>query len=405
MDRKFSFVEMFVGAGGSHLGFRKQGDFKTLLASDIDKDMCRTFEYNNSEVDNVLCRDIYALSAKEILERTGLEKGELDVMFGGVVCKGFSLAGVRSSSDPRNNLYREYIRLVAGTRPKVAIIENVPGMASMTITDGEDLSDKQRSAVQDAWKKLHKLNGLKSAARKGVASREQMGEIKAIERNRPVYMKMIKKGSVRVIDDIIRRYRRAGYNVLSPRILNAADYGDATERRRLIIVAIRKDLDPSPFKWPEKISGSRRTVRDALASIDYSADDPDNVPMSHSPKTVERFSYIPEGRNVVSVMDKLPDSLKISEFYSRGATMRLAWDRPAPTLVPGHSNFPVHPKENRSITVREAAAIMGFPNSYRFFGSHTKRCEMAGQAVAVGMASAIAESVSRFLRAAAYQIP
>ena len=59
--------------------------------------------------------------------------------------------------------------------------------------------------------------------------------------------------------------------------------------------------------------------------------------------------------------------------------------------------------ENRSITVREAAAIMGFPNSYRFFGSHSKRCEMAGQAVAVGMASAIAESVSRFLKVAASQ--
>ena len=125
--------------------------------------------------------------------------------------------------------------------------------------------------------------------------------------------------------------------------------------------------------------------------------------MSHSAKTVLRFSYIPEGKNVVSVMDKLPEDLKISEFYSRGATMRLAWDRPAPTLVPGHSNFPVHPSENRSITVREAAAIMGFPNSYRFFGSHSKRCEMAGQAVAVGMASAIAESVSRFLKVAASQ--
>jgi len=78
--------------------------------------------------------------------------------------------------------------------------------------------------------------------------------------------------------------------------------------------------------------------------------------------------------------------------------MRLAWNEPAPTLVPGHSNFPVHPKENRSITVREAATIMGFPLDYKFFGSHTSRCEQVGQAVVVEMAEALAKSVENFLR-------
>ena len=55
--------------------------------------------------------------------------------------------------------------------------------------------------------------------------------------------------------------------------------------------------------------------------------------------------------------------------------MRLDDNLPSPTLVPGHSNFPVHPYEHRSITVREAATITGFPTNYKFFGNHTKRCE------------------------------
>lgn len=78
--------------------------------------------------------------------------------------------------------------------------------------------------------------------------------------------------------------------------------------------------------------------------------------------------------------------------------MRLDRNKPAPTLVPGHSNFPVHPTEHRSITVREAACLMGFPKNYKFIGSHTTRCEQVGQAVVVEMAEALAKVTSKFLK-------
>ena len=96
-------------------------------------------------------------------------------------------------------------------------------------------------------------------------------------------------------------------------------------------------------------------------------------------------------------MENVPDSLKISKFYSRGNTMRLKFDGLAPTLVPGHSNFPIHPVEHRSITVREAATITGFPLNYKFFGSHSKRCEQVGNAVPPPLSYAIAKSVKDFL--------
>lgn len=395
--RKFTFMEMFVGAGGSHLGFKNQGDFKTILVSDINKDMCQTFEYNNPNVPHVLCKDIHDLSGKKIMNMTRIKTGELDVIFGGIVCKGFSLAGVRSPTDPRNDLYKSYISLIKKLQPKIAIIENVPGMTSMKILDGINTSQKKKKEIKEAWEKLRKLNGLKSSVRKGTATNQQKKEVKNIEKDKVHYRKMIKEGSRTIIDDIIRLYKKAGYLVLKPQILNAADYGAATSRRRLIIIAIRKDLSRLNFLWPKK-NNKRITVGDILKTIDSSKKDKDNEPMNHVSKSVRRFSYIPEGKNIVSVMNKIPKSLKISKFYSRGCTMRLDRNKPAPTLVPGHSNFPIHPKENRSITVREAAAIMGFPLNYKFFGSHTTRCEQVGQAVVVKMAEKIAESVSKFLK-------
>lgn len=119
--------------------------------------------------------------------------------------------------------------------------------------------------------------------------------------------------------------------------------------------------------------------------------------MNHNPRTVERFRYIPEGDNIANHIDELPEELKISRFYSRGNTMRLAGNETSPTLVPGHSNFPIHPREHRSITVREAATITGFPNNYHFVGSHTKRCEEVGNAVPPALSTAVAKQVNVLL--------
>lgn len=190
-SKKFTLVEMFVGAGGSHLGFKKQGDFDTVLVSDIEEDMCQTFKHNNPEVPHVIKDDIHNMSGKRILELTGLRKGELDVIFGGIVCKGFSLAGVRSSLDPRNDLYKKYIRLVRELQPRVAIIENVPGMASMMIRKGGEFSEDKKRKINEAWTNLKKLNGLKASIRKGQASARQRSEAREIEKNKAYYRKRL----------------------------------------------------------------------------------------------------------------------------------------------------------------------------------------------------------------------
>ena len=174
-----------------------------------------------------------------------------------------------------------------------------------------------------------------------------------------------------------------------------------------VVVAVDLNMLTQSFedelKNKNKKLYERFRASEAFNELDYdnknsSQNDLDNAPMKHNEKSVQRFKLIPKGKNIVDVMDKVPKNLKISKFYSRGCTMRLDDNSPAPTLVPGHSNFPVHPYEHRSISVREAAQITGFPSNYKFFGNHTKRCEQVGNAVPILLAHALANQCKKFCK-------
>ena len=111
------------------------------------------------------------------------------------------------------------------------------------------------------------------------------------------------------------------------KILQTDHYGGFTNRRRIIIVAVRNDIEKT-YVYPTELS-SRYTLNNALDLIEYNGindpvKDSDNVPMKHNEKTIQRFSFIPEGKNIADVIDTLPENLKISAFYSRGNTQRLS---------------------------------------------------------------------------------
>ena len=119
-------VSTFAGAGGSSLGYSMAG-FRELLAVEWDDNAVATFKLNFPDVP-VYHGDIAKLSVEQVLEMTGLQPGELDVFDGSPPCQGFSTAGKRIIDDPRNQLFREYVRLLRGLKPKVFVMENVSGM-------------------------------------------------------------------------------------------------------------------------------------------------------------------------------------------------------------------------------------------------------------------------------------
>lgn len=414
----YTIFETFVGAGGAHIGFCQNG-FISRYVNDIEPTCLETLIYNNPQIKDTAYidnRSILDINGKEILEKTNMKKGELDVFFGGIVCKGFSLAGERSPNDERNYFYHKQIELVSEIRPKISLIENVPGIINAKVLSIDTpISIKEK--VDALWKELENFKGQKAKLRKDnkiTNEIEERGKILRGKKEKILTMLHEKGYLVSVLDDIYAMYKRIGYKV-QHKVLNSAWYGASTKRERIIIVAVRSDIDfDFEFPKPEYMDSSLmknldqdlkslkykkpKTVNDALKLIDYNnRSDIDNKPMNHAAKTVERFKYIPEGDSIANHIDKLPDYLKISKFYSRGSTMRLHGDKPSPTLVPGHSNFPVHPKEHRSITVREAATITGFPLDYKFFGNHSKRCEHVGNAVPPQLSSALAKSCKKLL--------
>lgn len=418
MNNGYTIFETFVGAGGSHLGFMQE-NFRTVYVNDFVKECLDTLKYNNPNLieektyfDNT---PIEKINPQKLSEMLPISKKELDVMFGGVVCKGFSLAGERSPNDERNTLYRSQLNLVKEFLPKISIVENVPGIINAEILNPlapQDIKDE----IDDIWRRLEQYKGRKASLRKNNLITEEFEKegIKLRNEKSSMMKKLKSEGYlISVLEDLKRIYKEIGYSVKHS-VLNAAWYGSSTKRERVIIVAIRNDLGvdfefPTPRYMNERIYKKTlpkeylelpnpKTVNDALKEIDYNnQEDIDNKPMNHSPKTIERFKYIPEGDSIANHIEELPNNLKISKFYSRGSTMRLAGNEPSPTLVPGHSNFPVHPKENRSITVREAAAITGFPNNYKFFGTHSKRCEHVGNAVPPALARALAQECNKIL--------
>lgn len=390
-----TIIETFVGCGGAHLGFRNKG-FKSLLVNDIDKDMINTLLTNNVVSSEQCFLGPISEMTNEIIDKYVPEGHNVDVVFGGIVCKGFSLAGVRNPFDSRNYLYIDQLRIVEHLRPKVSIIENVVGLKEMVLYRNNEVTKETFEKYTELSDINKKLNGEKSSRRK---NNQDYKDISAqIDKNKKNMQKLLEKVSehkFKILDEIQNEYARLGYRCYS-QVLKASDYECYTSRSRLIIVAVRNDIDKE-FVFPEKVEGSF-TLEDALNKIDYdgvnnSNVDVDNQPMKHGHKTVERFKRIPEGKNIADVVDDLPDDMKISKFYSRGNTQRLDRKKPAPTLVPGHSNFPIHPYEHRSITVREAATITGFPLNYKFCGSHSARCMQIGNAVPVKLAEHIAQSV------------
>jgi DNA (cytosine-5)-methyltransferase 1 len=125
MQEKFTYISTFAGCGGSSLGYKWAGG-KGLLAIEFDANAAATYRANFTTP--VLERDIKTVTAEEVLKLTGLRVGELDVLDGSPPCQGFSTAGKRELTDPRNSLFIEFVRLIEGLQPKVFVMENVSGM-------------------------------------------------------------------------------------------------------------------------------------------------------------------------------------------------------------------------------------------------------------------------------------
>lgn len=262
-----------------------------------------------------------------------------------------SLSGPRKFDDPRNKLYLSYIRLVDEIKPRAFVIENVPGLVSL-------------------------FNG-------------------------------------QIKDSIIEKFTAMGYKV-KYQILCASDYGVPQNRKRVVFVGTREDVE---FEYPEKIS-EQVTCKMALSDLppledelgedisDY-ATEPTNsyqklmrerskkvhnhVAAAHSEKVKKIISLVPDGCNYKSLPEEYRESRNFHVAWTRFAS-----NKPAPTIDTGHRHH-FHYQYNRVPTVRECARLQSFPDDFIFLGNKTQQFRQVGNAVPPLMAQAIAKQVMAML--------
>ncbi|MFC1654110.1 DNA cytosine methyltransferase [Patescibacteria group bacterium] len=124
---KFNFLDLFAGAGGMSQGFRSAG-LNKVLSVEIDSDASETLRHNFPE-SNHIEGDINQITESDIDKELNGKK--VHVICGGPPCQGFSVAGLRNPKDPRNKLFKEFIRVVRHVKPWYVVMENVPGILTM----------------------------------------------------------------------------------------------------------------------------------------------------------------------------------------------------------------------------------------------------------------------------------
>jgi DNA (cytosine-5)-methyltransferase 1 len=369
-------VDLFSGAGGMSLSFEQAG-FNVVAAVELDPVNAATHEYNFPFCP-VICADATEVSGDQILRAANLKPGELDVVFGGPPCQGFSIIGKRASQDPRNRGLIHFHRLLNELQPRYFVLENVPGLASL----GNHL------------------------------------------------------------EKFLEKCRGSGYEIVEPRVLDAASFGVPQQRKRLFLFGFRKGLRSPKYPDPTHRSrGFRQAIENGVNGLplgpsvaDAIGDLPDVEKISklvESDTTRRKLNRGSEYARVLRGELHDPGDFGFARDYDRGLLtcsqrvrhsdacrerfkntppgavephsrlVRLSPDGVAPTLragtLPDRGSFmsprPIHPTSPRCITVREAARLHSFPDWFRFHNTKWHGLRQIGNSVCPLLGRAVAATV------------
>jgi DNA (cytosine-5)-methyltransferase 1 len=371
-------VDLFAGAGGLSLGFEQAG-FDVVAAVEYDPVHAATHAFNFPQCE-VLCRDASKLSAADVLRaaQRGFKTihpgtpwpGRLDALIGGPPCQGFSAGGKREQDDDRNDLLLQFVRLVEELRPRTFCLENVAGL----------LEEKFDLIREKAFRRLKEAGYAISGTEKPVNSIDfgvpqsrrrviVLGVLGDTVPDRPLQV----EGAISVQEAFQGLPSPAGYAELFESD-QVELLPEDVERRSSITSPYAKALagisapsyDKSrPRLWePSILTGSRRTI--------------------HTDDTIRRFAVTALG----TVEPK-------SRLY------RLPLTGPSRTLRAGTgsergshtSPRPIHPREDRVITVREAARLHGYPDWFRFHTTNWHGHRQVGNSVPPPLARAAAAAL------------
>ena len=376
-------VDLFCGAGGASFGL-VQASWDLRLAADVDLACSSTHRANLPG--DFLAADLLTVDTDKVLAAADVSPGQLDLLFASPPCQGFSIIGSRVVWDRRNNLFMEVLRLASELQPRCVVIENVPGLVTLA---------------------------------------------------RGAYLRAILEG-----------LSAAGYEAACAELL-AAQYGAPQMRWRLIIIGWRKDLEiPAGYGFPRPTVGTAEigdllpnctippgqlegfvTTAGAIRDLPPVAAGDEatryvgppvgpyqetmraglNGELSNhyaarlSPANLTRLAHIKPGQDWRDLpRELLPSGMQraLRKDHTR-RYRRMTWDGVPRAVItrfrdPKSGEY-THPEQDRTITIREAARLQGFPDSFVFHGSRTSQYDQVGNAVPTQLAEAIGSEIRRCL--------
>lgn len=386
----FTAIDLFAGAGGLSEGLRASG-FHTLYANELVGRYSETYALNHPET-RIDQRDIRTVDAKAIREELGIKRGQLDLIAGGPPCQGFSInAPVRSSDDARNHLFRDYLRFVDEFYPRAVLIENVPGLVSFEggMTLQAILTELGNHGYQSDVRILY-------APHYGVPQTRWRTIIIGLRDGQAVHAfpEPAYEAPIRV--NFTSSF--AGRNIVAlpgkvdlPQFISVKDaIDDLPELSNGEIGALNKQYSKPPQNNFQKAmrAGSNGVVNHEAAKL--------------SKINMDRLSHIPPGGNWTDIpMEILPKGMQ----RARRSDHTKRYGRVSPeglastilTKCDPHWGAYFHYSQDRAFTVREAARIQTFPDTFHFTGSRVEQYEQVGNAVPPLLAAAIGGSLAAVL--------
>lgn len=387
---KPSFVDFFAGAGGLSCGLIQAG-YKVVFANDFEDVCVRSYRFNHPELpaDKVLKGDI-----RNIVDNIGDYVTEpVDLVVGGPPCQGFSSANQqRIIDDPRNELYKYFIKAVKTILPKFVIMENVKGMLSVADQVIEDYQniDEIRDGKHYSYKAAYKL--LNSVNFSVAQSRERL--IYIAIRTDVATDKQVVPGDVfqQIQDNNVGNKVYCLKDALdfikpldAPRIKNMNEVDDPKTGKKIDV----NDFNGDENEYLRLINGGRK--------ISYL--------YNHKARFVNDVNYeiyrlLNQGDDASDskIADIMPYTNRLHCFKDK--YYKLIADRPSRTITAHlrmdcHSH--IHPFQIRAITPREAARCQSFPDDYMFLGPYLKTYMQIGNAVPCIMAKGIANAIKKYL--------
>lgn len=346
-------IDIFSGAGGLSIGAEMAG-VQIMFAVEKDKYAAETYRFNHKDIP-VICEDIHNIDPLQYIKP--IEEQDQLIVFGGPPCQGFSTSNTvtRNMQNPNNSLFEEFVRFVATLNPDWFLFENVEG-----------------------------------------------------------FMRF-EKGKIR--DEVKRCFEYLGYTVTDA-LLTASDYGVPQHRNRFIMVGNRHGIE---FMFPEK-HDKVNTVADAISDLPPLANGQMEETMSYvtplsktseyarkmrkgsknakqnyvsrnADYVIERYKYIKQGQNWEAIPNELMQNYKNKNNCHSGIYKRLMQDKPSVVISNYRKNMLIHPLQDRGLSVREAARLQSFPDTFIFKGSLGQIQQQIGNAVPPLLAKSVFESI------------